>query len=195
MSFNNDYELVTGCKAENPKAQRYLYEKYSSLLMGICSRYCRNRKEAEDVFQESFVKIFTKIGSLKDPETLMGWMKQIAVNTAINNYHKTKRHEANYSLNEDMDTEDHSYTQILDNLTDQYILHLLQQLPEGYRMVFNLYEVEGYTHKEIGKILEIAEGTSKSQLSKCKALLREKLKELHHSLNEGQLYEDTIRKA
>jgi len=170
-------ELVRLCREKNPRAQQALYEKYKSKLMGICIRYTKIREEAEDVFQEAFIKIFNKIEQVEHPEYLERWLKQTTVHTAINYYHKNKRHQGHldtdyvYAANTD-------YERIVSRLSNEELIEVVNSLPEGYRMVFNLYVIEDYNHKEIGKILNISENTSKSQLSRAKAMLKKRLKSL-----------------
>lgn len=171
-----DQEIIKGCRKGKRSAQEALYQKYAHKLMGICRRYSKNYEEAEDVFQEGFVRAFKAVGKLEKAGALEAWLKRVFINTAINYYQKHKKHhdhvnyEYVYSTNDD-------YEQIISNLNNQELLVFVNDLPDGYRMVFNLYVIEGYTHKEIAKTLKISEGTSKSQLSKAKAMLKKRLGE------------------
>ena len=142
--------------------------------MGICRRYTSSREEAEDVFQEAFVKIFKGIRSVEEYNYLERWMIRTSINTAINYYHRNKRHHEHFGIDtlESFTEEDSNIVAQLDN---NRLLELINALPDGYRMVFNLYVIEGYKHREIASILDISENTSKSKLSRAKILLKEKL--------------------
>lgn len=173
MSGTND--LLTRCLRKDPKAQEELYMLYKARVMGLCRRYTRNKGEAEDVYQETFVRVFRSLTQLHDPSHLESWIKKIAVNTAVNYYHRSKRHDHTPERN------GHHYPsgahmEILSRLSDEMLVGLINQLPDGYRMVFNLHEIEGYSHPEIGALLNISETTSRSQLNRAKQALRNKLK-------------------
>ncbi len=175
--MNSDQELVKLCQQNNAKAQRELYEKYKSRLMGLSVRYTKFREEAEDVFQEAFVKIFKNIKQLQKVESLEKWMKQTLVNTAINYYHKQKRHKGHVDY-EVVQIANADYEKIIGRLANDELLTVINRLPEGYKMVFNLYVIENYNHKEIGEMLKISENTSKSQLSRAKVFLKNELENL-----------------
>ena len=142
--------------------------------MGICRRYTSSREEAEDVLQEAFVKIFKGIRSVEEYNYLERWMIRTSINTAINYYHRNKRHHEHLGIDtlESFTEEDSNIVAQLDN---NRLLELINALPDGYRMVFNLYVIEGYKHREIASMLDISENTSKSKLSRAKMLLKEKL--------------------
>ncbi|MBK0401543.1 sigma-70 family RNA polymerase sigma factor [Adhaeribacter sp. BT258] len=142
-------------------------------MMAVCSRYAKTRFEAEDVFHEAFVKVFKNIHTYQSG-SFEGWMKRIFVNTAINNYRQNKKHynHDEFGVEHDFSSETDS---VISGISTQELLDIVNQLPEGYRLVFNMFAVEGYTHKEIGELLGIAEGTSKSQLAKAKQLLKKLL--------------------
>ena len=168
-------ELIKGCKKNRKEAQKALYGLYAPKLMGLCRRYSKNREEAEDIFQEGFVKAFGSIGKLQSSSMLETWLKRIFVNTAINYYHKQKRHYHHFDSDE-LEIENNDYEDIVGKMTQQELLVFINDLPDGYRMVFNLYVLEGYNHREIAEMLDISEGTSKSQLSKAKKMLKERLR-------------------
>ncbi|WP_234462332.1 RNA polymerase sigma factor [Adhaeribacter terrigena] len=165
--------IIEGCKREEPAFQELLYNKYASRMMAVCSRYAKTRFEAEDVFHEAFVKVFKNIHTYQSG-SFEGWMKRIFVNTAINNYRQNKKHynHDEFGVEHDFSSETDS---VISGISTQELLDIVNQLPEGYRLVFNMFAVEGYTHKEIGELLGIAEGTSKSQLAKAKQLLKKLL--------------------
>jgi RNA polymerase sigma-70 factor (ECF subfamily) len=172
--MTDNYDLFEHCKKEDPRAQRILYDLFKGKLMGLCRRYTRNREEAQDILQESFVRIFTKINQLESPEKLESWMKAIAVRTAITYYHKSKTHNMLFSAMpaDVINAQDPG----IENLSDEYLVNLVNQLPDGCRLVFNMVAVEGYSHSEVAELLQVSEGTSRSQLYHAKLLLKEKLK-------------------
>lgn len=171
-----NYDLFERCKKGDARAQRILYDLFKGRLMGLCRRYTKNREEAQDVLQETFIRIFSRISQLQSPEKFEAWMKSVAVRTAINHYHKTKIQNLVFSkMDEDKDNIGDVDLSI-ENLTDEHLVGLVNDLPEGCRMVFNLFAVEGYSHAEVAEMLQISEGTSRSQFHHAKFLLREKLK-------------------
>jgi RNA polymerase sigma factor (sigma-70 family) len=165
--------LVKQCKSHDQKAQWELYDQFKGKLMGICRRYASSREEAQDILQDTFVKIFTRIDQLDTHEKLEHWLTRITINTAVNHYHRNKRY-----LHPDVETaqiENNEYELLLSGVSDEYLLKLINALPDGCRMVFNLSVVEGYSHNEISSMLEVTESTSRSQLNYAKNILKEKL--------------------
>lgn len=142
--------------------------------MAVCTRYAYTSFEAEDIFQEAFVKVFKNLGSYQGKGSFEGWVRYIFINTAINHYNKNKKHYYQADA-EDQQEVSSQEADAMSRLTHQEMLDLVQKLPDGYRMVFNLYVIEGYNHREIAEMLGINEGTSKSQLSKAKALLKKSI--------------------
>ncbi|NNE25338.1 MAG: sigma-70 family RNA polymerase sigma factor [Saprospiraceae bacterium] len=163
--------LLKGIKAQDPSAQKALYDRYSGLFYAICLRYLKNPVEAEDVMIESFYKIFTKINQFNDEGSFEGWMKRIVVNQSLMQIRK------NSNLNLHVDIENaydlNEKEKAIDNLNHEALMELIQSLPVGYRTVFNLYVIEGYKHREIADQLGISINTSKSQLILAKKKLRE----------------------
>lgn len=163
-------EIIQGCLKHKAAAQEQLYALYSRKMMAICQRYTRSRFEAEDIFHEAFIKVFKNIHTWQGG-AFEGWMRRIFVNTAINHYHQHRKY---------LDHVDASYAEsmlssadnIISTLSNQELIQMINKMPEGYRLIFNLYVVEGYNHNEIAEMLNIAEGSSKSQLSKAKNYLR-----------------------
>jgi RNA polymerase sigma factor (sigma-70 family) len=170
-------DLFEKCRQNDARAQLALYNLYKTRLMGLCRRYARSRDDAKDMLQEAFIKIFTKMHQVEAADKLEGWMKSIAIRTAINHYHKMKRMDQVYSTKE-YDLPGLDYELVLDNLSDEYLVMIINALPEGCRMVFNLFEVEGYSHTEIAELLGVTEGTSRSQLHHAKYLLKQKLNQV-----------------
>ena len=165
-----EQEIIQGCVENKASAQEKLYALYSRRMMAICLRYTRSRAEAEDIFHEAFVKVFKNI-RMWQGGSFEGWMRKIFVNTAINHFHQNRKYfdhvDASYAESMLSSTED-----IISQLSNQELLEIISRLPEGYKMIFNLHVVEGYNHGEIAEMLNIAEGSSKSQLSKAKAYLK-----------------------
>ena len=170
-------EIFEQCKRNNARAQRDLYDLFRARLMGLCRRYAKDRDDAQDMLQETFIKIFSRIQQVTSADSLEPWMKTIAVHTAIDHYKKKKRSDVMISPN-DVEVADTAYELILDNLSDEYLITAVNELPEGCRMVFNLSVVEGYQHQEIADMLGITISTSRSQLHYAKQLLKEKLNRL-----------------
>lgn len=153
--------------------QEMLYQKYASGMYAVACRYTRAQQEAEDILQEAFVKVFKNIGQFRRDSSLPYWIKRIVVNTALNHQRSKLYLYPMVDVDElkTRQTDDH----LLDRFSYQELLALIQQLPDGCRMVFNLHAIEGYKHHEIAKMLEINEGTSKSQYFRAKNLLQEKI--------------------
>ncbi len=171
-------EHIKACAKGDRKAQEYIYKQYSSCVMGVCLRYTRNRDDADDVFQEAFIQIFSKIQTVEKVEALGGWIRRLAVNTAINYYHKNKKFTA-ISGYEQVHHDDGSHSDMLSQMSAEDIMRLVDKLPDGYKLVFNLFVVEGFKHEEIAEMLKISVGTSKSQLFKAKNMLKELLQTIH----------------
>lgn len=173
----NEEELIIRCKKGDPVAQEVLYKKYASRMRFVCLRYARTSFEVEDIFQDAFVKLFTHIRHYNGTGSFDGWVRRIFVNTAIDHYKKNNKwqeqplDEGQYELAE-VTISDEGFEQVANELSTQELLELANSLPEGYRIVFNLYVVEKYSHAQIAETLGIKEGTSKSQLSKARKMLK-----------------------
>lgn len=173
MRFSNprdERRLVKALKAGKPAAQRLLYEQMAGKMMAVCQRYARNREEAEDILQEGFIRVFRKIGTYKGEGSFEGWVRRVITNIAIRHYQKNSRIHVVVGLEEI----EHEYgASLLDQeFATADLLSMVQRLPDGYRMVFNLFAIEGYSHQEIAQKLDISEGTSKSQLARARKALR-----------------------
>jgi RNA polymerase sigma-70 factor (ECF subfamily) len=151
--------------------QHELYKRFAPKMYGVCLRYASNAEEAEDILQEGFIKVFNKIGSFRKEGSFEGWIRRIFVNTAIEQFRKKVYLQPLTEAEED--TMEGKYLSVLDRLSEKDIIQLVQQLSPGYRTVFNMYVVEGYTHRQIAELLGISEGTSKSQLSRAKMILQD----------------------
>ena len=168
----------------NRRMQEELYRRFSPRMYGVCLRYASNAEEAEDILQEGFIKVFKKLGSFRGDGSFEGWVRRIFVNTAIEQFRR-KRYLLPVTEKEE-NTIEGKYFSILDELAEKDILALVQELSPGYRTVFNMYVVEGYTHKEIADMLGISEGTSKSQLSRAKVILQDMVKKFIDQQREAR---------
>ena len=173
-------EIIAGCKKGKRKAQDELYKRYCASMLGVAMRYSANKSEAEDALQEAFIRIFRYIVNFegKHEGSLSAWIKTIVVNTTLSHNRNNKKHHYTEDIEETNLGESDVYIENeeeVSNRKQNKILKAIQDLPSGYRNVFNLYIIEGYTHKEIAEILDISENTSKSQLSKARKYLQKKL--------------------
>jgi RNA polymerase sigma-70 factor (ECF subfamily) len=165
-------DLIKKCASGNSLAQKTFYEKFAGKMMGVCLRYAKDYNEAQDVMQDAFIKVFGKIPEYEKKGSLEGWVRRIVVNTALDSYRKNKKFQQNVAVDDvDYLLEDKSY--IVEELNANDLLAIIKKLPDGYQMVFNLFAIEGYSHKEIAERLGVTESTSKSQFSRAKKLLRE----------------------
>jgi RNA polymerase sigma-70 factor (ECF subfamily) len=167
-------DLISGCIDGDRRMQEELYRRFSPRMYAVCLRYAGSAEEAEDILQEGFIKVFKKLNTFRKEGSFEGWIRRIFVNTAIEHFRRKKYLQPVTEKEEN--TIEGSYLSVLDTLAERDIMELVQQLSPGYRTVFNMYVVEGYTHKEIGDMLGISEGTSKSQLSRAKVILQDMVK-------------------
>ncbi|WP_159637033.1 RNA polymerase sigma factor [Sphingobacterium composti Ten et al. 2007 non Yoo et al. 2007] len=171
-NFNLD-RIWQGCCTHDKKAQAQLYNYFSKKMYVVCLRYAQTTLEAEDILQNGFIKVFSKHHLFDGKGSLEGWIKRIMVNTAIECYRQSKD-KITDSIKEHHENTFHSYFPS-DNTSYKDLLKLIKELPLGYRTVFNLYAIEGYSHKEIAEMLHISEGNSKSQLSRARQVLQQRL--------------------
>lgn len=188
-----DEQIIRGCMTGKRKAFSQLYKKYAPTMMGICMRYCKNRIDAEDVMQDGFMKVFSQVHKFRSEGSFEGWIKRIMINAAIDSYQSNLR----LSFVQDSGTilenaeladtfeEDDDLPEAL-NLSKEKLMRMIQELPDGYRMVFNLYAIEGFSHKDIASMLGITESTSKTQLLKARRVLRKKIESIvqNYSINK-----------
>lgn len=172
--MQDEYALVEGCRRQDRIIQRQLYERFAGKLFVLCKRYVKDPDEAEDVLQDAFVKVFRHIDTFRFECPLEAWLKRIVINTALKHIRKEKPWEHAVDVQELAPVLPQADTS-LPALNYQYLLQLIQELPPGCRTVFNLYAIEGYNHPEIAELLDIAEGTSKSQYARARGLLQQKL--------------------
>lgn len=168
--------IIQGCINEEKAAQKYLYDAYSPKMYYVCLRYARHASEAQDMLQDGFIKVFDNIGSFKFNGSFEGWIRRIIVNTALNHCRKSSFKQEKLGIEDYQDKVVQS--KAVSNMGEKELLALIQKLPEGYRMVFNLYVIEGFSHKEIGEMLEITESTSCSQLAKSRKWMQNELEKL-----------------
>jgi len=175
-------EIIQRCLQNNQQAQRMLYDKYAAKMLGVCVRYISDRTAAEDVMIRGLQKVFSKLGTFKHEGSFEGWIRRIVVNEALT---YIRKHKYMY-VEKDLETVAHypDINALNANLEAQDLLAIIEDLPSGYRTIFNLYAIEGYSHKEIAKLLRISESTSKSQLSRARLMLQKQLLKLDQSINK-----------
>jgi len=184
-------ELIKGCLRRDRSAQKLLYDTYSSKMYGLCYRYVKNAMEAEDVLVTSFMKVFEKIDQFKHEGSFEGWIRRIVVNEALTCLRKNRSMHLETELNYvDFDP---NYRNLSDHLEEEDLMELVKALPTGYRIVFNMYAIDGYSHKEIADSLGISENTSKSQLSRARTYLQKLLKEQEWMADKMLRDESTAR--
>ncbi len=168
-----DIELIEGCKQKNAQAQKGLYDHYAGRLYALCCRYIKEKMEAEDVLIIAFTKILDRIDQYKGEGSFEGWMKRIVVNESLTYLRRNK----NMYLEMDIEAADREpdFDKMENELHAEDLMKLIDALPSGYRIVFNLYAIDGYSHKEIAEQLGISENTSKSQLSRARVVLQKSL--------------------
>ncbi|MBE0423195.1 MAG: sigma-70 family RNA polymerase sigma factor [Lutibacter sp.] len=173
-------DLIKQCANNDRKAQKEIYQLFAGKLFSICLKYSKNKQEAQDSFQDGFIVIFDKIGQFNFKGSFEGWLKRVMINTVLLKYRKKN------VLN--IVTEDIPDEVIVDVDDDEisldFLLNLINELPDRYRLVFNLYALDGYSHKEISEMMQIAEGTSKSNLARARAILKQKI-EIHQKAQQS----------
>ncbi|MFZ2287136.1 MAG: RNA polymerase sigma factor [Bacteroidales bacterium] len=174
----SDQHIIEGCIRHNRKAQQALWNSYSGYLLGVCLRYATDRPEAEDMLQEAFLRIYFNLREYSGTGSFRGWLRRVTVNTAITYWHKNLRHKHHADIDDYVSVETGTAGFEEDFYTAEDLCRVLGELSPGYRMVFNLYTIEGYKHHEIAEMLGIDVNTSKSQYSRARAILRKKLEEL-----------------
>lgn len=166
-------ELIEGALRGEERASRLLFERYAPMLMAVCQRYCRTQTEAEDVLQDAFIRIFKKLDRYGFQGSFAGWARRLTVNVALKTYQR-KRYALEQTGIDNLPERGGAPAAYAD-LGEQELLDMVQQLPDGYRLVFNLYAIEGYNHKEIGEMLGIQEASSRSQLLKARKVLQRQI--------------------
>lgn len=179
--------ILQGCLQNKPAAQKELYHKYSPKMLSVCYRYGHNREDAEDMLQEGFIKVFSQMHTFENRGSLEGWIRRIMVHTCINILKKNKK------FNESVDIIHATTLQVREDaipsiIQAKQVIECIRLLPIGYRTVLNLYAIEGFSHREIGEMLDIEESTSRSQYTRAKAMLEDVLvkKRIIHKPREPQ---------
>ena len=167
-------DLIRGCIEGDRQMQRELYARFAPKMYAVCLRYANNNNDARDLLQEGFIKVYKNLHRFRAEGSFEGWIRRVFINSSIEHYRRKVQNLATVSEKEE-NTIEGTDISALDNLAEKDILNLIQQLSPGYRTVFNLYVVEGYSHKDIGEKLGISEGTSKSQLARAKSILQKKV--------------------
>jgi len=176
-------QLIIECKKNDAQAQSQIYKLYASKLFSICLKYSRNYAEAEDNLQDAYVTIFKKINQFKSKGSFEGWLKRITINTAMQRYRSVGVFDI---VNEDQ-IEDVSVEIDEENISLDFLLQIIQELPNRYRLVFNLYALDDFSHKEIAKMLDISVGTSKSNLARARLILKDKIEQYKVNSNSQSL--------
>jgi len=177
----DEKKLIQACIKEDKSAQKALYDLFSAKMYFVCLRYARHEAEAQDILQDAFIKVFDKLDSYRFSGSFEGWVRRIMVNTALHYCRKSTYKYENIGIEDYQDKVVNS--KAISRLSEQELLGIIQQLPDGYRMVFNLYIIEGYSHKEIAEMLSISENTSRSQLAKARKWMQNVLEKLKTSNN------------
>ncbi|RNC88224.1 MAG: RNA polymerase sigma factor [Winogradskyella sp.] len=180
MSLN---ELINKCVKKDASAQSQLYKQFASKLFSLCLKYSKNYVEAEDNLQDTFVTIFNKIEQYKEKGSFEGWIKRIAINTALQRY----RQVGVFDIVDENAIEDVTVEINNDDVDLDFLLQIIQELPDRYRLVFNLYVLDGFSHNEISAMLKISSGTSKSNLARARLILKQKIEDYKANLNSQSL--------
>jgi RNA polymerase sigma factor (sigma-70 family) len=175
LPYHQEEQWIRACQKGEAAAQRLVYDKYARRMLGVCLRYVADPFEAEDVMISGFMKVFDKVGQFKGEGSFEGWIRKIMVNEALSHLRRSK----SIYLETDLEKADYEpdYQSLSSHLEEADLLRMIQRLPTGYKTVFNLYAIEGYSHKEIAEMLQINEGTSKSQLCRARVMLQQYLAE------------------
>ena len=176
--MKDEKELLRRCTRNDRTAQKILYDRFAPAMLGICVRFTGNRAEAEDILQDGFVKVFLKLKDFEGRSSLYGWIRKVMINTAITHYHRNLKHRYHYDIDDfrERDTVEADWQDA--GFTADELQGVIASLPPGYRMVFSLYAVEGFKHREIAKELGIDVNTSKSQYSRARKLIQSRLASL-----------------
>ncbi|MCC6819053.1 MAG: sigma-70 family RNA polymerase sigma factor [Bacteroidia bacterium] len=176
-----DQEILNGCKKQEPFFQEMLYKRYASKMLGVCLRYAPDREVANDIFQEGFIKVFQNLDTFKGESALGSWMYRIFMTTSINYIQRTLKHKFEVSINENLNPIEEEISENerehwLNHVSQEEALQMVQDLPEKYRLIINMYAIDQLSHSEISLILGINETSSRSQLSRARKLLGDQLK-------------------
>lgn len=176
--MNNEQRLIAGCKRGETWARNEVYEKYSSAMLSLCVRYLADYELAKDVVQDGFIKLFTKIEQFEGRGHFGGWIRQIFVNTALEELSKNELFNSNISMERFPDNPDDFDLQIMEQVSADDLLECIKELPNRSRIIFNMYAIEGYTHAEIAESLGIQENSSRAQFSRARKFLQDSVLKL-----------------
>ncbi|MAB48781.1 MULTISPECIES: RNA polymerase sigma factor [Winogradskyella] len=177
-------QLIKKCINQDAKAQSQLYKQYASKLFSLCLKYSKNYAEAEDNLHDAFITVFSKIDQYKNKGSFEGWLKRIAINTSLQRY---RENVGVFDIVNEGNIEDVTVDINDEDLNIDFLLKIIQELPDRYRLVFNLYVLDGYSHVEISELINISAGTSKSNLARARMILKEKIEDYKASLNSQSL--------
>ncbi len=177
-------QLIKKCINQDAKAQSQLYKQYASKLFSLCLKYSKNYAEAEDNLHDAFITVFSKIDQYKNRGSFEGWLKRIAINTSLQRY---RENVGVFDIVNEGNIEDVTVDINDEDVSIDFLLKIIQELPDRYRLVFNLYVLDGYSHVEISELINISEGTSKSNLARARMILKEKIEDYKASLNSQSL--------
>lgn len=176
-------ELILNCKKQDLKAQEELYKKFSGILFSVCLKYSPNYHEAEDNLQDAFITIFNRIEQFKGKGSFEGWMKRVTVNTVLQKYRKQRV----FNLSNEEQLEEEAVIEVEDKAVPlDFLLKIVQELPDRYRLVFSMYVLDDYSHKEISEEVGISVGTSKSNLARARGILKTKIEDYYKINNLKQ---------
>ncbi|MBC2843805.1 sigma-70 family RNA polymerase sigma factor [Winogradskyella flava] len=177
-------QLIKNCIKQDAKAQSQLYKQYASKLFSLCLKYSKNYAEAEDNLHDAFITVFNKISQYNNKGSFEGWLKRIAINTSLQCY---RDNVGVYDIINESNIEDVSVDIDDDNLNIDFLLKIIQELPDRYRLIFNLYVLDGYSHVEISELINISTGTSKSNLARARMILKEKIEDYKANANSRSI--------
>jgi RNA polymerase sigma-70 factor (ECF subfamily) len=171
-------ELIAGCKRKETEARKRLYELFAPAMLGVCARYVEEKETARDILHEGFIKVFTKIEGYSGSGSFEGWMRKVFITSALEHLRSRKANRETLTLEQCRETTENDDADIVEQLSAEEIVLCINELPTGSRTVFNLYAVEGYSHAEIAKMLNIQEVSSRSQFARARQMLKTKIRNL-----------------
>lgn len=174
----SEQDLIAGCKKKDPRCQKLLFTTYAPKMLGVCRRYVDSLDTAEDILQDGFIKVFQKIDTYTGEGAFGGWIRRVFVTTALEHLRQNKAMQFNVSLDDINEIQADAGISVLSRLTVDDLMKCIAELPMGYRTIFNLYAIEGYSHKEIAEMLNIKENSSQSQLVRARKVLQEKVQSI-----------------
>ena len=184
--YLSESQLVVALQRGEARAQKIVYERFATKMMAVCIRYVANQADAEDVLIESFMRVFERIGQFRNEGSFEGWVRRIMVTESLMFLRRHKSLRQEIPLDDAREEPDYQWAD--EQLQADDLLGLVAQLPDGYRTIFNLYAIEGYSHSEIANLTGISEGTSKSQLSRARALLQQKIRMFENDIKSAPIY-------